>query len=315
MGSYLNANWNQELAKDRIDQLGLDPRQKAGSLSGGQRAQLALTMAIAKRPALLLLDEPWPAWTRWPGASSSRGLMEIVAEHAVSVFLSSHLVADLERVCDYLVLLVASHVQLSGEVTALLATHQRLSGPRRDPRILALETKRVIEESHTASRPRSSCARTSRFSIRHGPSSRSRWTSWCLPTWAEHVTRSPGRRSGLGVLPMIRFAWLQFRMQAAVAAGALAIVAVVLALTGPHLVHLYDTTVAGCAVHHDCSDGHDRLHRHRRPVAEFPGLSPARRALAHRASSGARRSLPGNSRPGPSAWRGPRVSPVPAGWR
>ena len=51
---------------------------------------------------------------------------------------------------------------------------------------------------------------------------------------------------------MIRFAWLQFRMQAAVAAGALAIVAVVLALTGPNLVHLYDTTVASCAVHHDC---------------------------------------------------------------
>ncbi len=52
---------------------------------------------------------------------------------------------------------------------------------------------------------------------------------------------------------MIRFAWLQFRMQAALTAVALTIVAVVLALTGPDLAHLYDTTVAICAAHHDCS--------------------------------------------------------------
>ena len=74
--------------------------------------------------------------------------MEIVASHGVSVVLSSHLIADLERVCDYLVLLVASHIQLAGEVTELLATHHRLSGPRRDPRSLPSSHK-VIEESHT----------------------------------------------------------------------------------------------------------------------------------------------------------------------
>jgi ABC-2 type transport system ATP-binding protein len=148
MGSYLNAEWDQQLAEARISQLGLDQRQKAGSLSGGQRAQLALTIAIAKRPELLLLDEPVASLDPLARREFLQGLMEIVAKHEVSVVLSSHLIADLERVCDYLVILVASHVRLAGEVTELLATHHRLSGPRRDPRTLPSDQE-VIEESHT----------------------------------------------------------------------------------------------------------------------------------------------------------------------
>jgi ABC-2 type transport system ATP-binding protein len=148
MGAFLNQNWDQELAESRIDHLGLDPRQKAGSLSGGQRAQLALTLAIAKQPELLLLDEPVASLDPLARREFLQGLMEIVAKHGVSVVLSSHLIADLERVCDYLVLLVASSVQLAGEVTELLAAHHRLSGPRRDPRSLPANQE-VIEESHT----------------------------------------------------------------------------------------------------------------------------------------------------------------------
>ena len=148
MGSYLNANWNQELARDRIDQLGLDPRQKAGSLSGGQRAQLALTIAIAKRPEILLLDEPVASLDPLARREFLGGLMEIVAKHEVSVVLSSHLIADLERVCDYIIVLVSSQVQVAGELTELLADHHRLTGPRRDPRSLPAD-QAVIEESHT----------------------------------------------------------------------------------------------------------------------------------------------------------------------
>jgi ABC-2 type transport system ATP-binding protein len=148
MGAYLNANWDQELAEGRIDQLGLDPRQKAGSLSGGQRAQLALTLAVAKRPELLLLDEPVASLDPLARREFLQGLMEIVATHGVSVVLSSHLIADLERVCDYLVILVASHVRLAGEVTDLMAAHHRLSGPRRDSRTLPANQE-IIEQSHT----------------------------------------------------------------------------------------------------------------------------------------------------------------------
>src|SRR5580698_7947459 len=119
LGSWLNHAWDNELAQRRIRQLGLDPRQKAGSLSGGQRAQLALTLAVAKQPELLLLDEPVASLDPLARREFLQGLMEIVAQHEVSVVLSSHLIADLERVCDYLVLLVASHVQLAGEVTEL----------------------------------------------------------------------------------------------------------------------------------------------------------------------------------------------------
>jgi len=148
LGAWLNPGWDDALAQRRVAQAGLDLRQRAGSLSGGQRAQLALTLALAKRPGLLLLDEPAASLDPLARREFLRGLMEAVAEHGVSVVLSSHLVADLERVCDYLVVLVASRVRVAGEVSALLASHHRLSGPRRDPGALPAGQE-VIEESHT----------------------------------------------------------------------------------------------------------------------------------------------------------------------
>ena len=148
LGSWLNPGWDDELAQRRIGRLGLDPKQRAGALSGGQRAQLALTLALAKRPELLILDEPVASLDPLARREFMQGLMEAVAEHGLSVVLSSHLVADLERVCDYLVVLVASRVRVAGEVSALLASHHRLSGPRRDPGTLPASHE-VIEESHT----------------------------------------------------------------------------------------------------------------------------------------------------------------------
>jgi ABC-2 type transport system ATP-binding protein len=148
LGAWLNRGWDDELARQRIGQLGLDPRQRAGSLSGGQRAQLALTLALAKRPELLILDEPVASLDPLARREFLRFLMEAVAEHGVSVVLSSHLVADLERVCDYLIVLVASRVRVAGEVSVLLASHHRLSGPRRDTGTLPAGQE-VIEESHT----------------------------------------------------------------------------------------------------------------------------------------------------------------------
>jgi ABC-2 type transport system ATP-binding protein len=148
MGAYLNPNWDTDLAVQRIEQLGLDPGRRAGSLSGGQRAQLALTMAMAKRPDALILDEPVARLDPLARREFLQSLMEAVARHEASVVLSSHLVADLERVCDYLTVLVASKVQLTGAVDDLLASHHRLSGPRRDPCTLPADQE-VIEASHT----------------------------------------------------------------------------------------------------------------------------------------------------------------------
>jgi len=147
-GAHTNPGWDPQLAADRIAKLGLDPSQKAGKLSGGQRAQLALTLAIAKRPDLLILDEPVSSLDPLARREFLQSLMAFIADHGASVILSSHLVSDLERVCDYLIVLVASRVRIAGEVEDLLATHHRVTGARRDLANLPASVE-VIEESHT----------------------------------------------------------------------------------------------------------------------------------------------------------------------
>jgi ABC-2 type transport system ATP-binding protein len=164
-GKHVNPKWDDELARRRIEQLGLNLSQRAGKLSGGQRAQLALTLAIAKRPDFLLLDEPVASLDPLARREFLQILMETVAEHEVSVLLSSHLVADIERVCDYLVVLVASRVQVAGDVEDLLASHHRLIGPR-DASVP--DGQVVIESSYTE--------RQSTLFVRSdGPITDSRW--------------------------------------------------------------------------------------------------------------------------------------------
>jgi len=148
LGAWLNPGWDDKLAERRIGQLGLDPGQRAGKLSGGERAQLALTLAVAKRPKLLILDEPVASLDPLARREFLQLLMAAVTEDELSIVLSSHLVADLERVCDYLVVLASSRVQVAGAVDELLATHRRLIGPRCDPRALPADHE-VIQESHT----------------------------------------------------------------------------------------------------------------------------------------------------------------------
>jgi ABC-2 type transport system ATP-binding protein len=148
LGAHLNPAWDAEMARHRIDQLDLDPGQKAGKLSGGQRAQLALTLALGKRPELLILDEPVASLDPLARREFLQDLMETVAEQQVSVVLSSHLISDLERVCDYVIVLVDSRVRLAGSVDELLATHHLLSGPRRDQDTLPVGMQ-VISASHT----------------------------------------------------------------------------------------------------------------------------------------------------------------------
>jgi ABC-2 type transport system ATP-binding protein len=148
LGAHMNPGWDAALARSRIEALGLNPGQRAGKLSGGERAQLALTLAVAKRPELLILDEPVASLDPLARREFLQDLMEAVADQETSVVLSSHLVADLERVCDYLIVLTTARVQVAGEVEELLAAHHLLTGPRRDPATLP-PGQHVIRASHT----------------------------------------------------------------------------------------------------------------------------------------------------------------------
>jgi ABC-2 type transport system ATP-binding protein len=125
MGQALNTRWDADLARQRIRAAGLDPGQRAGRLSGGQRAQLALTLAVARRPELLVLDEPAanldPLARRDFLDSVSRAVA--ASGESMTVVFSSHLVADLERTCGYLILLAGGQVRLAGPVDALLTAH------------------------------------------------------------------------------------------------------------------------------------------------------------------------------------------------
>jgi ABC-2 type transport system ATP-binding protein len=148
LGARLNPGWDAELADRRVVDLDLDLDQMAGKLSGGQRAQLALTLAIAKRPDVLILDEPVASLDPLARRQFLQTLMETVADQQLSVVMSSHLVADLERICDYLIVLADSRVRLSGTVDDLLASHCRLTGPRHDEKLLPSAWE-VIDASHT----------------------------------------------------------------------------------------------------------------------------------------------------------------------
>ncbi|GAB2767448.1 ABC transporter ATP-binding protein [Streptomyces bullii] len=131
-GAKMNPAWDPALAERRISQVGLNPAQKAGQLSGGQRAQLALTIAAAKRPELLIFDEPAAALDPLARKGFLQNLMEFVLELGASAVLSSHLLGDIEQVCDYIIVLCDSQVQIAGETRDLLAGHARLVAPRGD---------------------------------------------------------------------------------------------------------------------------------------------------------------------------------------
>jgi ABC-2 type transport system ATP-binding protein len=129
MGRVLNAGWDDALARQRAHGLGLGLRSKAGSLSGGQRAQLALTLAVSKRPQLLVLDEPMASLDPLARRDFLAQLMELVADCALTVILSSHSLADVERVCDHLVVVDQGRVAIAGDVHELLGAHVVLTGP------------------------------------------------------------------------------------------------------------------------------------------------------------------------------------------
>jgi ABC-2 type transport system ATP-binding protein len=125
----LNRGWDDVMVAGRVAALGLSAGTKVGALSGGQQAQLALTIALAKRPQLLILDEPLARLDPLARHEFMSALMATVAETGLSVVFSSHVVAELERMADYLIVLNGGRLQVAGEVDGLLATHRVLMGP------------------------------------------------------------------------------------------------------------------------------------------------------------------------------------------
>jgi ABC-2 type transport system ATP-binding protein len=128
----LNRRFDQAYAQVRLAELGIPLKRKAGKLSGGQQAQLALTLALARRPRLLLLDEPVAMLDPVARHDFMAAVLTAMADDGVSVVLSSHALAELERVADYLILISRGRVQMAGEVEDLLASHRMLTGPAAD---------------------------------------------------------------------------------------------------------------------------------------------------------------------------------------
>src|SRR5437762_1140227 len=116
VGAKLNPRWDEAIARERLDRLGLSLERKAGTLSGGEQAQVALSLALAKRPEFLLLDEPVASLDPLARREFLSTVMEAVTDTGITVVLSSHIVADLERVCDHLVILSQAHTQLAAPI-------------------------------------------------------------------------------------------------------------------------------------------------------------------------------------------------------
>ncbi len=130
-GRKMNSRWDEALARRRLE--GLGPQSspwRVGNLSGGQQAQVALTLSLAKRPELLLLDEPAASLDPLARREFLSALMEAVAEEGVTVVLSSHILADLERVCDHLVILSRARVVLAGGTEEVISSHRLLAPAR-----------------------------------------------------------------------------------------------------------------------------------------------------------------------------------------
>ncbi|MEK8106955.1 ATP-binding cassette domain-containing protein [Micromonospora sp. M12] len=240
----MNRRWDAALARQRLAQLGIPPDKPVGKLSGGQRAQVALALALAKQPRLLLLDEPVASLDPLARREFLQSLMGSVAESGTTVLLSSHLLADLERVCDYLIVLNASQVQLTGAVDDLVAEHRQLIGPgttaatsgrrRRDP---GQPHRPAV---HVAGPYRRAGHRPGLDDPRGEPGGRRAG----LPRRRHHADQS--QRVGSG--GMIWLTWRQHRKQAFYTLLALAALAALLVPIGLSMRHTFaDLGLTDCA--------------------------------------------------------------------
>jgi ABC-2 type transport system ATP-binding protein len=160
MGRSLNPSWDDTSAHEYLDRLGIQLAARVGSLSIGHQAQVAMTLCLAKRPQLLLLDEPMAALDPLAREQLMQVLMGHVAEDATTVVIASHVLSDLESICDYLIILSASRVQIADDLEHVLASHRLLVGPRRETTTLPRSV--VLVSSANTERQSSWLVRTER---------------------------------------------------------------------------------------------------------------------------------------------------------
>ncbi len=149
----LNRSFDPAYARARLGELGIPLDRKAAKLSGGMRAQLALTLALARRPRLLVLDEPLASLDPLARHDFMGTVLAAVSEDGVSVLLSSHVIAELKRVADFLVLLTRGQVQVAAEVEGLVRSHRLLVGPadsadRVAGKLAVVQDQRAAAQAH-----------------------------------------------------------------------------------------------------------------------------------------------------------------------
>jgi ABC-2 type transport system ATP-binding protein len=147
----MNPSWDQGLATARMSALDIPLKRKVKSLSGGQQAQVSLTMALAKRAPLLVLDEPVSSLDPVARLEFMRDLMASAVGTGLTVLIASHVVSELERLCDWLIVLTRGHVQLAGPADDLIAAHRLLTVPRatRDAELPGLLIHRTDSDRHS----------------------------------------------------------------------------------------------------------------------------------------------------------------------
>ena len=193
LGAHLNSRWDDALARDRLTGLDIPLDRRVGALSGGMRAQLGLALALAKRPQVLLLDEPLASLDPYARHEFMSSLAVAVADHGMTVVLSSHLLPDIERVCDHLVLLDRSQLVLCDAIEDIVEAHRRIVVPADQER--ALERTQYVVASVRETREVSALCREV------GPVTD--------PAWSVHevglediVLAYLGRRAGAGTRPV-----------------------------------------------------------------------------------------------------------------
>jgi ABC-2 type transport system ATP-binding protein len=147
VAANLNQHFDRDLAEARLASLDIPLNRRVGRLSGGQQAQLALALALARQPHLLVLDEPLARLDPLARHEVMAVVMSAVAEEGLSVIFSSHVVSELERVADYLILMSHGRVQMMGMIDDLLAKHVVLSGPTDEAERVA-ELFTVVQSQH-----------------------------------------------------------------------------------------------------------------------------------------------------------------------